>query len=53
VVTNSGGGSNGVQFTFAPGIRSQAQALYITPDEINLESGASGSFKLVTLPAIR
>jgi hypothetical protein len=47
VVTNSGGGSNGVQFTFAPGIRFQTQALYITPDEINLESGGSGSFKLV------
>jgi hypothetical protein len=47
VVTNSGGGSNGVQFTFAPGIRSQVQALYITPDEINLEVEGSGSFKLV------
>jgi hypothetical protein len=47
VVTNAGGPSNGVQFTFAPGIRFQTQALYITPDEINLESGASGSFKLV------
>jgi hypothetical protein len=47
VVTTPGGPSNGVQFTFAPGIRSQAQALYITPDEISLEAGGSGSFKVV------
>src|SRR6185437_10224140 len=33
--------------TFAPGIRSQAQALYITPDEISLEAGGSGAFKVV------
>jgi len=48
VVTTAGGASNGVQFTFAPGIRFQTQSLYITPDEINLEVGASGSFKVVT-----
>jgi uncharacterized protein (TIGR03437 family) len=47
VVTTQGGPSNGVQFTFAPGIRSQAQTLYITPDEISLEAGSSGSFKVV------
>ncbi len=47
VVTTQGGPSNGVQFTFAPGIRSQAQTLYITPDEISLEAGGSGSFKVV------
>jgi hypothetical protein len=47
VVTNSGGSSNGVQYTFAPGIRTQTQPLYITPDEISLEAGGSGSFKVV------
>jgi len=47
VVTTPGGASNGVQFTFAPGIRFQTQPLYITPDEINLEVGVSGSFKVV------
>lgn len=47
IVTTPGGPSNGVQFTFAPGIRSQAQTLYITPDEISLEAGGSGSFKVV------
>jgi hypothetical protein len=47
VVTTQGGASNGAQFTFAPGIRSQAQTLYITPDEISLEAGGSGSFKVV------
>jgi hypothetical protein len=47
VVATQGGPSNGVQFTFAPGIRSQAQTLYITPDEISLEAGGSGSYKVV------
>jgi hypothetical protein len=47
VVTTQGGPSNGVQFTFAPGIRTQAQPLYITPDEISLEAGGSGAFKIV------
>src|SRR6185437_6214947 len=37
VVTTLSGPSNGVQFTFAPGIRTQTQPLYITPDEISLE----------------
>jgi hypothetical protein len=47
VVTTQGGPSNGAQFIFAPGIRTQAQPLYVTPDEISLEAGGSGAFKVV------
>lgn len=47
IVTTAGGASNGVQFTFAPGIRFSTQSLYITPDEINLEAGDLGAFKVV------
>lgn len=45
VVTTQGEASNGVQFTFSPGIRFSAQTVYIMPDEIALEVNSTRSFK--------
>ncbi len=46
VVTTVSGASNGVQFTFVPGIRFSLQSVYVTPDESNLEVGGSGAFRM-------
>ncbi|HET6843540.1 MAG TPA: IPT/TIG domain-containing protein [Candidatus Angelobacter sp.] len=47
VVTTVSGASNGVVFTFSPGIRFAAQPVYVTPDETNLEVGSSTVFRMV------
>lgn len=43
VVKTASGPSNGVQFTFAPGIRFSLQSIYVTPDETNLEVGGTAT----------
>jgi hypothetical protein len=46
IVTTASGASNSQQFTLAPGIRFSLQSAYVTPDEANLEIGASTTFTL-------
>ena len=46
VVKTASGASNEMQFSFTPGIRFSLQSAYVTPDEANLEIGASVVFTL-------
>src|SRR6266481_5962940 len=47
VVTTVSGSSNGVDFTFVPGIRFSLQSVYVTPDETNLQVGGSIVFHMI------
>jgi hypothetical protein len=47
VVTTVSGASNGVVFTFSPGIRFSVQPLYVTPDEVSLQVGGTRAFNAV------